>query len=84
MNGNRNLFLNVAAAALMAAVLGMAAPAAAVETAGSADAYARMPRAPAAKGYTTRGVPGAWSERRQDAASAWRGRQFVLMIGIGY
>jgi hypothetical protein len=83
MSGTRGLFLNVATAATFAAVLGMAAPAAAVETAGNADAYARMPRAPT-KGYATRGVPAASSDRRQDSISAWKGRQFVLMIGIGY
>ena len=83
MSGSRNLFLNIAAAAAIASVLMMAAPAAALETIGTAEA--RMTRASSvAKGYATRAVATAGSDRRQDVASAWRSRQFVLIIGIGF
>ncbi|MBR1124237.1 hypothetical protein JQ628_22105 [Bradyrhizobium lablabi] len=80
MTANRSLFLKFVAAASIAAVVGLLAPASATEAVGGDQ---RVSRTVAAKGPGWRGVY-ARRDYRPDCAGPWCGRQFVLILGVSY
>ena len=82
MTASRSLFLKFAAVAGIAALLGLWAPASTAEAAGNEQ---RTYRTAVPKGQGWRGLAvQARRDYRPYCADVWCGRQFVLILGIGY
>ena len=81
MTANRGLFFKLALAACTAVLIGLSVPASATEADGGTAQRASRTAVAKVLGWRSAAVQ---ARRDHRPYCAWCGRQFVLMLGVGY
>ena len=83
MTANRGLFSKFVVAAGIVALLGLLTPASATEAVGGSEQRASRRAIPKSQGWRSVAVQPR-RDYRPDCAAVWRGRPFVLILGVSY